>query len=182
MFTKKQELQDEEVRGKIDKDEISEEEDEAREQGGIKKETFFTYFRAMGLWSLGLFFFSNFLMEGSMMLIDFWLRDVVSPSSTFFDKINNMFTSFSSTFLFFIYLNLGLTSFRGIFYCVCALLGGKRLFSKLNKCIIFAKMEFFDKNPVGRIINRLSDDILGIDDYLPWASHVLMETFAYGIG
>lgn len=116
------------------------------------------------------------------MLIDFWLRNEVSTSSSFFDDLNDLFGSFSSTFLYLIYLNLGLTIIRACFYCACALFSGNRLFNRLNKCLIFSKMQFFDKNPIGRIINRLSDDILAVDDYLPWSCHVLLENIAYGIG
>ena len=39
-------------------------------------------------------------------------------------------------------------------------------------------MEFFDKNPNGRIINRLSNDVLNVDDELPWFFHVLLENVA----
>lgn len=43
-------------------------------------------------------------------------------------------------------------------------------------------MKFFDKNPVGRIVNLLSNDISTIDDYLPWSCHILMEHLAFSIG
>lgn len=39
-------------------------------------------------------------------------------------------------------------------------------------------MKFFDKNPNGRIINRLSNDILVTDDELPWFLHILLESTA----
>lgn len=38
-------------------------------------------------------------------------------------------------------------------------------------------MNFFDKNPNGRIINRLSNDVLVIDDELPWFCHNCLEVF-----
>ena len=36
-------------------------------------------------------------------------------------------------------------------------------------------MKFFDNNPSGRIINRLSSDVMVIDDQLPWLVHVTLE-------
>lgn len=39
-------------------------------------------------------------------------------------------------------------------------------------------MKFFDKNPNGRIINRLSNDVLMVDDELPWFCHIFLEAFA----
>lgn len=43
-------------------------------------------------------------------------------------------------------------------------------------------MKFYDQNPVGRIVNRLSEDIVTIDDVLPWTCHVLLENVAYSLG
>jgi len=43
-------------------------------------------------------------------------------------------------------------------------------------------MKFYDQNPVGRIVNRLSDDVVTIDDFLPWACHVFLENVAYSMG
>lgn len=47
---------------------------------------------------------------------------------------------------------------------------------------MFSKMSFYDKNPVGRIIVRLSDDAKNLDDFLPWACHVFLENVAYSLG
>ena len=116
------------------------------------------------------------------MLIDFWLRDYVNPTSEFFAYINDYFGSFKATFVFLIISNIALTTFRAVFYCICAILSWKRLFDRLNNSLIFSKMKFYDENPVGRIINRLSDDVVTIDDFLPWACHVFLENLAYSMG
>ena len=47
-------------------------------------------------------------------------------------------------------------------YCACS--SAKLLFKKLNSSIIYSNMKFFDNNPSGRIINRLSNDVF-ITDY-----------------
>ncbi|KAL4449108.1 hypothetical protein ABPG74_021100 [Tetrahymena malaccensis] len=165
-----------------DDEEAKKLEEEKREKGSIKLDTFLTYFKSMGAFYLILLIITNFLMEGTQMIMDFWLRDYVSPNSAFFKEINSLFNSFQNTFLFFIALNIATTATRAVFYCTCALLSGKRLFNNLNKSLIYSKMTFFDKNPVGRIVNRLSDDILCIDDYLPWTCHVFLEQLAYTSG
>ncbi|EAR83355.2 ABC transporter C family protein (macronuclear) [Tetrahymena thermophila SB210] len=174
--------QDKKAEEEDDDEEAKKLEEEKREKGNIKLDTFLTYFKSMGVFFLILLIITNFLMEGTQMIMDFWLRDYVSPSSAFFEDINSLFNSFSNTFLFFIALNLATTTTRAAFYCTCALLSGKRLFNNLNKSLIYSKMTFFDKNPVGRIVNRLSDDILCIDDYLPWTCHVFLEQMAYTSG
>jgi len=43
-------------------------------------------------------------------------------------------------------------------------------------------MKFYDKNPVGRIVNRLSNDIVTIDDFLPWAFAVFLENLGISLG
>ncbi|KAL4463783.1 hypothetical protein ABPG72_012401 [Tetrahymena utriculariae] len=166
-----------------DEDQDSKQEDEEeREKGSIKLKTLTTYMKYANYFLLVIFFIANFMMEGSQMIIDFWLRDKVSPSSQFFEDINNLFKSFTDTFLFFIFLNLGMTALRSFFYCLCALLSSKKIFSKLNSSIIFSKMKFFDENSPGRIINRISDDIFTIDQDLPWNCHVFLEQLAYTLG
>lgn len=46
-----------------------------------------------------------------------------------------------------------------LIYVICALIGAKNIFLHLNKCIIYAKLMFFDKNSVGSILSRISNDI-----------------------
>ncbi|KAL4477434.1 hypothetical protein ABPG74_002584 [Tetrahymena malaccensis] len=167
----------------VDEDEdLKQEDEEEREKGSIKLKTLTTYMKYANYFLLVIFLIANFMMEGSQMIIDFWLRDKVSPSSEFFENINNIFKSFTETFLFFIFLNLGMTSLRSFFYCLCALLSSKKIFSKLNSSIIYSKMKFFDENSPGRIINRISDDIFTIDQDLPWNCHVFLEQLAYTLG
>lgn len=43
-------------------------------------------------------------------------------------------------------------------------------------------MKFYDKNPVGRIVNRLSNDVVTIDDTLPWMLDVFFKNLAYSVG
>ena len=56
------------------------------------------------------------------------------------------------------------------------------MFHKLNKSVIYSNMKFFDENPSGRIINRVSNDVVVVDDELPWFCHVFMENLSYCLG
>jgi len=84
--------------------------------------------------------------------------------------------------MFLIITNISLTLIRAVFYCICSILSGKRLFDKFNNSLIFSKMKFYDKNPVGRIVNRLSNDIVTIDDFLPWSFAVFLENLGITLG
>ncbi len=58
-----------------------------------------------------------------------------------------------------------LTSF---YFCIKA---SKNLHNKMTQSVIRAKIEFFDMNPLGRILNRFSADVGISDDLLPNALH-----------
>ncbi len=100
------------------------------------------------------------MMQASASLVDFWLRFYVTGSTTL-DFINKMFDNkFTQTFMFLILLNLGITITRGVFYSAWALRTSYKTFNSLNSSIIFSKMKFFENNSIGRIVNRLSNDVL----------------------
>ena len=43
-------------------------------------------------------------------------------------------------------------------------------------------MKFFDNNPVGRIITRVSDDIVNVDDLLPASINRFTKLLAIALG
>ena len=50
--------------------------------------------------------------------------------------------------------------------CALALRGSKKLHDAMTSAVLRAKIEFFDTNPSGRILNRFSADVGSIDDLL----------------
>lgn len=56
---------------------------------------------------------------------------------------------------------------RGVGFFYMALRASRRLHDRLFRGIIHATMHFFNTNSSGRIINRFSKDISGIDSTLP---------------
>lgn len=64
-------------------------------------------------------------------------------------------------------INVFVTLIRAVIYVVASMLGAFHMFIKLNNSIIYSNMKFFDSNPTGRIINRLSKDVLAVDDEIP---------------
>lgn len=124
-------------------------------------------------------------MQISKSSIDFWLRYQVSdsPNKGIFSRINDIYNGdFSKTFTFLILVCLSITAVRALSYVICSSLGAYKMFKQLNRCIIYSNMKFFDENPNGRIINRLSNDVQMIDMELPWFCHVFLENVAYCIG
>ena len=111
--------------------------------------------------------------------IDFWLRDEVKNP-------NFMLGPFVKTLLLFTGINVLVTSIRAFSFTYISMRGTYNTFKNLNKRILSAKMIFFDKTPIGQIINRLSYDTWTIDDHLPWVFHITFEDIsrlsAYGVG
>ncbi|EGR30166.1 hypothetical protein IMG5_139690 [Ichthyophthirius multifiliis] len=157
--------------------------DEQRVQGGIKIRTFITYLSSLSFLGSFIYLVLNFATQASIQLIDFWLSDWVDQRSDFYGKINAYFANdFVQIFLFWLILNISITASRGIIYIICNLLCSYRLFNKLNKCIMYSNIQFFDNNPSGRIINRISDDIVNVDDLLPTSVNIFTKLFALSIG
>lgn len=64
--------------------------------------------------------------------------------------------------------------FRAVsFYAVC-LRSSLQLYNMVFKALIQTSMRFFDTNSSGRILNRFSKDMAGIDEFLPKA---MMDSF-----
>jgi ABC-type multidrug transport system fused ATPase/permease subunit len=82
--------------------------------------------------------------------------------------MDDAFGTFQETFLILLLLNFFITLMRAISYIASATLSMRVMFTKLNKQIIFSYMKFYDQNPPGRIITRISKDVETIDDYLSW--------------
>ena len=67
---------------------------------------------------------------------------------------------------------------RAYLFLVVSLRCSERLHDKMVVAVLQAPVLFFDANPVGRILNRFSKDIGGMDDLLPveflWASYLCL--------
>ena len=72
-------------------------------------------------------------------------------------------------------VNVIVTFIRFTLYVLSALFAARYLFKKLNINLIYSNMKFFDKNPIGRIMNRISNDVIVIDDELPWNGSIFIE-------
>eukprot|EP01016_Furgasonia_blochmanni_P040985 TRINITY_DN5274_c0_g1_i15.p1 TRINITY_DN5274_c0_g1~~TRINITY_DN5274_c0_g1_i15.p1 ORF type:complete len:561 (+),score=74.00 TRINITY_DN5274_c0_g1_i15:325-2007(+) len=73
------------------------------------------------------------------------------------------------TMAYLTFFNILFTTLRCVVNVTTALMASRSMFSKLNDKIVYAKMKFFDKTPVGRIVNRISKDVLSVDDEVPSA-------------
>lgn len=60
-----------------------------------------------------------------------------------------------------------LAIFRAMFSLELTVNASRRLHDKMTQAVLRSKIEFFDTNPLGRILNRFSADVGSNDDLLP---------------
>ncbi|KAL4497202.1 hypothetical protein ABPG72_019522 [Tetrahymena utriculariae] len=155
--------------------------EEILEQGEISNQTIQQYIYDMKLSLFILFVGMHLLMKAIQILIDFWLGDQTTEEKENFPFINSLFNSFYDTLLALILFFLLVATLKGILFVVCSLNSCQATFTRLNNCLMYSHMKFFDKNPVGRIISRISKDINLIDDYLTWSVNELVDQLAYSL-
>ncbi|EGR28408.1 hypothetical protein IMG5_175940 [Ichthyophthirius multifiliis] len=137
-------------------------EDEQREQGSFNIQVYFSYFQSMNIIFFICFLISHILCQTSQVFIDFWLKDYIQPESDFYKQINQQIT-FQQAFMYFLLINIIFICLKCFLFVIVNYFSSYNIFNNLNKCIIFSKMSFFDKTSLGKIMNRVSDDIFQID-------------------
>ena len=162
------------------KDEVAiektqEEEEEFRDEGGVRSTTLKAYIQAIGLLLFAATLFSVLMMQITKNIIDFWLKDQLSQSN--FDAGH-----FNTYLIGLTILNLIVTGVRSVLQVASTLVSCQKMFGLLNKKVLYANMKFFDQNPIGRILNRYSQDVSQIDDYLPWCFGVFFDRIAVCTG
>ncbi|CAK7908275.1 multiple drug resistance-associated protein-like transporter 1 [[Candida] anglica] len=64
----------------------------------------------------------------------------------------------------------------------CCIIRGSRIFhDNMAQSVLRSPMSFFETTPIGRILNRFSEDIGQIDSHLPWVIIDLLEVVLNGI-
>ena len=123
-------------------------------------------------------------MQASRSLVDFWLKSEISsyPNLIFITMDSWFDNNFNRTFVFLILLNVAINFIRFTGYVLSSSFAAHSIFKKLNQSILYANMKFFDTNSAGRIINRLSSDIIVTDDELPWCLRMLIDNVAKCFG
>ncbi|KAI5959094.1 uncharacterized protein KGF55_005585 [Candida pseudojiufengensis] len=69
-----------------------------------------------------------------------------------------------------------------IMWSYCVLRGSKYFHDKMAQSVLRAPMQFFETTPIGRILNRFSDDINVIDQQLIWSILAVVDYGLLAIG
>uniref|UniRef100_A0A0E0L8Q1 ABC-type xenobiotic transporter n=1 Tax=Oryza punctata TaxID=4537 RepID=A0A0E0L8Q1_ORYPU len=168
-----------ETNGLIDNDSVVDHEEqreqnsvEARKEGMVELSVYKKYAAFAG-WSIAfLICLSAFLMQASRNGNDLWLTYWVDTSTgcshtIFYLTILAAFGAFNSFF------TLG----RAFSFAYGGLCAAIQIHADLLNNLIGAPVSFFDQNPSGRILNRLSSDLYAIDDSLPFILNIFVANF-----
>lgn len=139
---------------------------EVSAKGKVKWEIYYDYIKACSL--SGVLVWVAIFIASTLISVrtTYWLKEWAERNSSIGDN--------SEAFRFIlIYAALGLTTSiltlaRGVlFWAFLGLRGGKVIHERMARRIMKAPMLFFERTPVGRIMNRFSNDVNKVDDALP---------------
>ncbi|KAL9250967.1 ABC transporter C family member 13-like protein [Drosera capensis] len=146
---------------------------EERKEGRVELTVYKTYAAFSGWFIAGLVLLSAVLMQASRNGNDLWLsywvdmtRTKSGPDSTlsFYVVILGLFCLANSI----------LTLVRSFSFAFGGLQAAVRVHNTLLHKLVDASVQFFDRTPRGRILNRLSSDLYTIDDSLPFILNILL--------
>eukprot|EP00850_Spirogloea_muscicola_P005214 SM000023S07670 [mRNA] locus=s23:744663:754300:- [translate_table: standard] len=156
-------------------------EEEEREIGSVRLVVYRQYLAAVGWAVVALVAASIFLMQATQNGADVWLSlwdDHTSPSSVSQPP--------GGFFYLEVYASLALantifTLSRSFSFAYGGLRAAKGLHQELLSSVLAAPVDFFDRTPRGRILNRFSSDQNTIDDSLPFIVNILV-TIVFEMG
>ncbi|EMS58693.1 ABC transporter C family member 13 [Triticum urartu] len=145
---------------------------EGRKEGMVEIIVYKKYATLAGWSMVFLIFVSALLMQASRNGNDLWLTYWVDSSS----GTNN--TRFYLTILAgFGIINSFFTLGRAFSFAYGGLCAAIQIHADLLGSLIGAPVSFFDQNPSGRILNRLSSDLYTVDDSLPFILNIFVANF-----
>ncbi|CAK64501.1 unnamed protein product (macronuclear) [Paramecium tetraurelia] len=158
---------------------IDDSNEDTRQIGSINWQIWKTYFNSMKFPLFLLLFFVNFYMQGSMSLIDFWLKSEVQQEDKWLHQITKYFdNSFPKTLFYLTTLAVLITVIRQALEVICALLASWSIFKKLNTVLMCTVMKFYDRTNAGQIINRIQDDTYVVDMDIGSGIHCFLENLS----
>jgi ABC-type multidrug transport system fused ATPase/permease subunit len=140
-----------------------------REEGDIKFSTIRTYTNGMGTWYLIVILASIMGMQFMRNFFDVWLKYYAASNPIF------MINSLLETLVVILIISVVITLVRAFFFATGNLHAAKNVFNNLLNRVMYSKMQFFETNHIGRILNRFSADTSMVDDRLPFELNILIS-------
>ncbi|XP_059759348.1 ATP-binding cassette sub-family C member 4 isoform X4 [Balaenoptera ricei] len=165
--------------------------EESRLEGKVGFKAYKNYFTAGAHWCIIIFLIPvNIAAQVAYVLQDWWLSYWANEQSALNVTVNGQGNVTEKLDLYW-YLGIysGLTVSAVLFGIARSLLvfyvlvsSSQTLHNQMFESILRAPVLFFDRNPIGRILNRFSKDIGHMDDLLPLTFLDFIQTFLQVIG
>ncbi|TMW69131.1 hypothetical protein Poli38472_001287 [Pythium oligandrum] len=138
-------------------------EKEGREEGRVAKNVFLMYLNAIGGIKFGAMYLSLLVgWQTFQVCSDLWLSHWTGSNS----DSNSSGATLEYNVSIYALLGVGtmICAFlRAILFGFGSLRGSRALFTAMTKSLLNAPLRFFDANPIGRIVNRYSEDMANVD-------------------
>ncbi|CAK8540606.1 unnamed protein product [Lathyrus sativus] len=147
-------------------------EDEGRETGHVSLKVYKQYFtEAFGWWGIALVVAMSAGWVLSFLAGDYWLAIATSDGSGI--------PSFTFIFVYAAIVVVACIVLigRAFMYTYLGLKTSQRFFVGMLQSILRAPMSFFDTTPSGRILSRVSTDIIWVDITIPMFTNFVMITY-----
>eukprot|EP01017_Pseudomicrothorax_dubius_P005232 TRINITY_DN11272_c0_g1_i1.p1 TRINITY_DN11272_c0_g1~~TRINITY_DN11272_c0_g1_i1.p1 ORF type:complete len:572 (-),score=58.93 TRINITY_DN11272_c0_g1_i1:262-1977(-) len=140
---------------------------ERRQVGVVQVSTFLTLFKYIGWISFIIWAFLSLGSEVIKRLLEMWIQSYVKSVNEE-DKTEILFLwdDEANTLTVLIVTHISIVIVSSILLATNHLRALKGIFSDFNLKVIYSKMAFFDREPVGRIVNRYSEDMFIADEEL----------------
>ena len=150
---------------------------EERAVGRVDRKVWMSYFKAAGgtafvVGLAGSLFFSQIMRVGNDFWLVIWTNDSVPQLSQ--GQYIGIFWGWTVGQSLAIYL-------VGVFFAIAGTTASRKLHEAALSRVVHAPVNFFDTTPLGRIINRFSKDMDGIDNSLAEAFRMFALTLANGV-
>ncbi|RHZ33185.1 hypothetical protein DYB31_007822, partial [Aphanomyces astaci] len=152
--------------------------DEERSKGRVSAKVFEGYMQAAGgwwvfaSWMVYLSIWQSLTVAGDMWLSRWSGTAAVVSDATFLDQSGFYMAIYAS-------LSVGavaMTVFRTLSIYASGIRASRTLFNQMTTSLLRAPMSFFDTNPLGRVLNRYSNDMNTVDMGLPFGLSGLTAT------
>ncbi|ETW10488.1 hypothetical protein H310_00780 [Aphanomyces invadans] len=144
--------------------------DEERQHGRVATQVFCDYLHAVGGWPVLMSWVGLLTVWQCLMVAgDFWLSSWSASAAT----MSGPEFLHTAAYYLAVYsaLSLGsvvMTIFRTLSIYTAGVRASQRLFDAMTRALLRAPMRIFDTTPIGRILNRYSNDINTIDTTIPF--------------
>ncbi|OQR88384.1 ATP-binding Cassette (ABC) Superfamily, partial [Thraustotheca clavata] len=145
--------------------------EEHREDGVVDAKIWWKYFASMGWYVVFSLFVAVVFMQGTRNGLDLWVANYASHHDI-------SAHTFANGLLILTGCNIIAVSFRSFLFAYGGLRAANALYAKLIYRLFHATFAFFDRTPLGRLLNRLSGDTYGVDESLPFILNILIKDAA----